>query len=698
MLSLIPLLGPVFCIVAIALFYAAILNRRINETFFLSNITIIAILYGFGLLNFKGSLLWGYGFVFIVAVLLIALMFYKYGKDTDILVRVAFKTGVSLFFLFLIYSIVINYGRLFYHWDEFSYWGLIVKHMYYFDAFATYTEPGMASIIGRTYYPGISIFQYFWTRSFPLFVEYPSYIASNMLFFSIILVFLNNWKPRSVIITIAVLLTPLYLSSPKLPFLSNVYVDGILSIYFAAAILFYFYFRFEKTLFGILTVAAAMSLLVWAKEVGLILYGLVTMIILFDILVFRRSEIFDFIKLSKFPIVCISKLLLLTSPLTLPILIQASWRIHLEFTTRARGLETHLLGIGLHISQISDLSNMQVLLVENNSNYIEAFLINNVGLLPYQVEVVCSFFKALAGMSLNVVGLSYLQMAFLFVFVMVIFALLLNKSGIDFKRPSANYLFIYFCGIVFTFIVLIYYVFIQPDYQAVWLNSLERYMYPWSMGLSLALLVFIIELKDNDLVGLIRVHKSLKTVMVGFFVILLVVVSYNMVNKINTYNAREGNTSYQDYLGLLVERLILTPFRGTPTSTSSDLRKHYNQILEWSDDLYDEEKHCFFISQGSNGFDVLVTNYVLYPNQVFMSWYTITSDKSYHQVAEPYYLVISSEDWEKLILEEYDYVYIFHYDQRFEDTYGLYFETLQERMLYRVGKDNNGKLWLMPLK
>jgi hypothetical protein len=66
-------------------------------------------------------------------------------------------------------------------------------------------------------------------------------------------------------------------------------------------------------------------------------------------------------------------------------------------------------------------------------------------------------------------------------------------------------------------------------------------------------------------------------------------------------------------------------------------------------------------------------------------------------LGDPWTTIISPEDWSKYVLDNYDLVYMFRYDEKFKQTYGSYFDTLENNALYEVTTNADGILELVSI-
>ena len=197
-----PLLVPLFCIISISTFLALILKTKITKTFFLALSLIILTLFFSGILGFRGSLFFGYCIILIFSLFSIIFSIKKLVHERNKIKEISLWFGISIFLMFILFALFLNYNRMFSEWDEFSYWGSVVKGMFSIDSLATHKD---STLLIESYIPGMPLLQYFFTRSFKQFVEFPSFIALNTFFFSLIITFIEKINLKNFLFLVAAL-------------------------------------------------------------------------------------------------------------------------------------------------------------------------------------------------------------------------------------------------------------------------------------------------------------------------------------------------------------------------------------------------------------------------------------------------------------------------------------------------------------
>ncbi|HPW48010.1 MAG TPA: hypothetical protein PLJ97_01585, partial [Candidatus Saccharibacteria bacterium] len=281
-------------IVFLAIFLAIFFSKRLLETLFLSSGLVILILFVFGLLGFRGCLLLGYLLVLCLSLVAIAHGARAIYGNKNLISKIDLWRGLLIIGVFSAFSLFMNYNRWFVSWDEFSHWGIVVKHMYSMDALGSISG---SKLLFPDYFPGVSLFEYFFTRGNSMFMEYPVFIASNFLFFSMAVTFIKKIDVKSVLFVMAFAAAPLTVGlTASIAFFSNILVDVLMGCIFGySAIVYLQYWRNPKDVFAIILFSTSLAILTISKDIGIVFALLVVVVSALDILLYRRKEISQFI-------------------------------------------------------------------------------------------------------------------------------------------------------------------------------------------------------------------------------------------------------------------------------------------------------------------------------------------------------------------------------------------------------------------
>jgi len=622
----------VLCLISLSVFLAIILKKQFLQTVFLSVGFVITVLFLFGILNFHGSLLVGYFLIIVSSIVTGIYSGYKIFKDREVIRKTNLVLGLHAIGALLILSLFLNYGRWFIGWDEFSHWGIVVKNMYEFDALGTISD---SMIMFKGYLPGSSLFQYFFTRANPIFVEYPVYVASNILFFSMLCPFIKKYNLRTVLLIVAFILIPMMVDAL---FYSSVYVDMMMGCIFGFAIIFYFYNRYEKDLYGILSVTVAIFLLSIIKDIGLVLAFLCIVIYAVDVLACRRKEILKYISNKKK--LEIKRIVLIAMPILALIISQLSWRIHTKIT----GIES-----------VWDLSKINLFgLVSGN-------------LQDYQAETVNNFLDKFFNVPFAPFSFSFFSLMVVFLIAAFAWFLLIKNRKLA-RRIMIMASLIFAGSLGYALMLLVLYVSVFSPYEAAILASYERYMATYLVGTMLVLLFVLTN--ETKIPHIIR-QQGAKVVLAILILTAAGLACFYASAKVIVYDRILPNTIYA---------------RAQVHETTA-FRARYEESRKWAPCLVSSGDRLYIVTQKSKGMERNVIYYTLYPFSVqtyYSNDYSVGTKIYYPEVNDPWTFVTSPENWSEHVLDKYTLVYLFEYDELFDRNYGNYFDDLSNNQLYRV--------------
>lgn len=215
---------------------------------------------------------------------------------------------------------------------------------------------------------------------------------------------------------------------------------------------------------------------------------------------------------------------------------------------------------------------------------------------------------------------------------------ILNKEKFKFIAYS-----IIIGSILFFTGLLILYLFKFSEYEAINLAAMKRYTCIYFIAM-LTILVFILLFENNI--------RSLLT-------LLIILAFLNPLYK-----------------------LILLP---STVNESIVERNKYQQIINLVSDNVNKNKKIYIISQGDQGYDYWVLRFSIRP---------IYSNSGCWSLGTPYYIgdiwtcEISSDEYLKTLINEYDYVLVYKSNSKFTNEFGNIFgENIQSNTLYRIDKE-----------
>lgn len=285
---LIRLLTPLIYTVFIGLSFSIIFKREFVES--IASAYFLQILFMLFSGMILGSLNIGIVLFFCTAVCAIVYGIARLDGKKWILEQISFKRIDSGFYVFiLIYFIIyiINYGKYYNSWDEFSHWGIFIKESLRLDQL--YCTSG-AQMAHKDYVPAITLFETLWCRLSFRFNEADTYRGMQMLQISMMLplAFKKHKKSYScvnqvlniIFKLVLVLCIPLYLSCDELFFYHTIYQDyiyGILVFYTVYLIITFGYNDFISQAF---MVGLSITVLVMSKMTAMAFLPLLALLII----------------------------------------------------------------------------------------------------------------------------------------------------------------------------------------------------------------------------------------------------------------------------------------------------------------------------------------------------------------------------------------------------------------------------------
>jgi hypothetical protein len=273
----------ILCVLAIALFFTGVFHRSMEQTLAPAVFSVIAILYCFGLAN---ALYTGVICVYAIAAACLIDTIVRALRRRFSFREMVLTPGLAVFGAWLALCVVLSIGRVVSQWDALTHWSLVVKNMYYCDAFGNIAGVGSAF---AEYPPAISLFEYFLVRSSPVFSESIVYIAHNLLLLVLLAPALSRMKrwQLGAILPAGLILLLLPLTSNTETY-TNLYTDSTLALLFAY-ILYRYLSEKRQSVFSGLCVALGVFTLTLAKPSAGGMAGIALGIIAFDALLVKRE-------------------------------------------------------------------------------------------------------------------------------------------------------------------------------------------------------------------------------------------------------------------------------------------------------------------------------------------------------------------------------------------------------------------------
>lgn len=270
-------------ILSISLFLADCLKKKLERTIPLGLIIIILILYLFGIIK---QLPMG---VLFISLFSIILLIYTIGKNVkkktlqNLKQKIVSPGNVFFTILFFVFMIT-TMNREITHWDQFTYWSLSAKDMFY-------TNDMLLIMKDSIWYPPVpTLLQYFFMKMIGEYAQGIEIFTTWLLGFSFFLPLFektNRKKLTNFIVSILILCVPAVFQ--MLIFYESSYPDALLGI--LIGYLSYCYFCEENSLFKSINIGLTLALLTLTKSTGFaIAIILFITFLLFEILVKRKEK------------------------------------------------------------------------------------------------------------------------------------------------------------------------------------------------------------------------------------------------------------------------------------------------------------------------------------------------------------------------------------------------------------------------
>lgn len=454
----------------------------------------------------------------------------------------------------------INYGIMAATWDEFSHWADIVKAMVAIDDFGTNPE---AQSIFQSYPPGMSLFQYFFEKVYlllnrgELFSEWRLYFSYQIFFLSFLMPFLRKltFDHLSVKHIFNMLIAAVLCCFGPMLIFHDIYIiiliDAFLGLIAGTGIAMIFV-REEKDWSYDAYVLLNISMLVLAKDAGMLFAGFMLVTYLVDNVFYRKLE-----KRKQF--------------------------LSLIFGGAALLLPKMLWSYNIKVNN-ADVA------FSNKIDVIELFkVLFGIDRTSYRVEVVHNFFEGLFTRYFEASVLN-IRVPYILLFLVLMAACYgmyrkYNVCDPAYKKERKPILILFMIEtVVYVLGLCITYMFKFSEYEAVRLASFERYMHIMLQGL----LVFLLMIVVNYLLS----HHTSVIFKTCILCIIFAMLQWGMVKDVakrttvtNTVNTRVR------YLPI-IEKV-------------EEITKETGQVYE-----------IYIISQESAGYDGLILRYSLRPNKI----------------------------------------------------------------------------------
>lgn len=315
-----------------ASFISYVFKRKTEETIIISLLGIIAILYIFGLLNL---LKYGRYVVLLIYNLLGIYVLAKKIKDKELkeYINNFFTVGTNIFIILYIVFAITTFNKMFTIWDEYTYWSIASKNMYYSNSFLMSNSSTVA--IGL-YPPNPTVLQYFFCKVIGMYSQGIELFTLNILGFAFLIDIFHNFKVKNFITIITTLFAIICIPNIFCDqyFYITIYADAILGI-IIGYMLYKMYFSKCDTfkMFSMIIIAINISLI---KSTGIIVLLILCLCMLIYYIVVsiyeQKIKIKNIIRNSVYK----KEIYLLIIMLLVGILTYSSWNVYTSHNSELR--------------------------------------------------------------------------------------------------------------------------------------------------------------------------------------------------------------------------------------------------------------------------------------------------------------------------------------------------------------------------
>jgi hypothetical protein len=558
------------------------------------------------------SLSIGFTLCLIIGILALGLIGYcLFIKKQKIVFRI---TPAMMIYLVAVLSFWwIHKNRYLVEWDEFSHWGLVVKNMHVWDTIR-YTPLNTDNFPG--YPPIAALFEYLCMSFGNGYTENSLIRAMALLNVVFLLPLISEfeWKDWKKLIVFCILLFIIPLSFFE-RFYDQIYVDHLLGSIFLYLILSnWLESKYDWFYFIRITLSLAFLVLVKTSGIGL---GIIAILINYFVITKKtRTKAWSL----RYFLVTVGSLLIA----------KYSWDIFVQVT-----------GATIAWESISNLTITNVIRFITGKGW------------EYQYYTQYSFLKTLFTFNIGsgLLGITWFMGALFFIgFILYGVSCKRKKGDTAYLRLSVSLLI----GlIVYSFTLLVLYLFTYSEYEAINLSSFSRYM-ATCLWPAITICVYIVI--NNELLS----SKRIMLKSVCFLLSLFLFINYQALYDI-TINAQAiaGGTeeSHEDFYIL----------------------EYLGQVLKPSDRVY-------IVADYDLGYVYQRGKYLLTPVQSNLpndSWSII----SLYDENDIWTIPKTKEEWEETLAKNYQYVYLYTADPEFIQTFGSLFAPdifIGDGMLYQV--------------
>ena len=619
---------------AFSFLFMMLWGKKWEDTIGLSVATGIFVMFVMGL---TGHLEQGIFLLYILAVIsmVVAVLLYNFQNRN---IRDLFSNGFIFFGIVLIGILINCNGLRLARWDEFTHWGLAAKDMFYSNDFAKHAG---STVMLKSYPPVSTLIEYFFCYTNKLYSDHMVYVGFQVLSISLLSVGFSVIKEKRQIIPTAMVLMIL----PLIFFYdvsNSIYSDPLLA--FAVAYILICYYSAEKSTFNFLRIGAGLFVLTLTKDTGVVLAGLLTLVMLGDVLYQQWIE-----KKINWKQIIISLL-----EIAWTCILFFTWQIYLKIPVE---LSTHSGTSLKKVSGAIDNSNISV-------NGIMGLLRGDDG--GYRYQAIKNFIIKIFSDEIfhfDMLSFSFIDLAIIIVLAAI--ALGIKKNREEEKTKFFSFAILTFiAGLLYCAFLLMTYLFAFSMGEALLVSSFERYSGSWICGILIALCILLIEYTERK-----TKYNNITLIVLSSFLLIV----------------------------MPIENLLML---NMDTELTDDMVYGMDDLAQIVKSGARENDKIFFICNSSDGYTRYQFRNAVVPLLCENGDFNVyESEESYkkQREQEPREDIIWRDDVQFVdyvtlrdeILQT-EYVVIFHVNEMFKECYGKFFEveeTIDDGTVYKVNKE-----------
>lgn len=627
-----------------------ILNKRIESCIILDIFLKLILLYIFGLI---GQLYIGTIIINIISIIIGIIIIIKNRKN-DKFKNNILTTGMIFFTIIYFLFIIFTYKKISNVWDEYSYWSVACKKMFYSNQLL---NPNLQVI----YPPFPTVLQYYFTATIGKYSQGIELFANIILGFSLLIPLFErikkNRKISNICLSIIIICIPAIFQ--YVLFYQAIYVDSILGM-LIGYIFYQLYFEKNNNI-KCISLILALIVLTLTKITGfyiaIILIGVIALNKIINIIQNIKKDKEnkkDSEKISKEKLITILKnnrkfILNIFIIVLIIFLTYFSWSIYTKDYGQYKDVieKEYQDGIDQHQSVIDALKTIITTIFGSNNDTVNYDTSNRTLLhslyLNYSI--------------INPVKISIVSFAFIYIIAsLIIYKFFINKDN---KSKFKNIIISILIGLI------VYTAFIQLAYitkfgidEALRHASIDRYINTYLLGMFIFLISIILE----------KFEESDKNIRFKYIIAVIIILMITPLNIITDATFASGNEN-------ATTRYYLTPV----INAANCLKEKLNS-----------NDRVYLINQEA---DKKVSSwqlkYFLVPKVEIKM--TRKSDKNLEEFK--YSDGTLKEKWKKLLYDEYDYIYVYKTDEYFNEFSKDIFKntTVKNYTLYKIEKENINK-------